>query len=400
MPEDAWIIAAVVLALAAMHLFWRRRLHTVKEELVRCQRERAAEQTVHSEKLGREQARQQVVFNSMSEGILLIDPDSRIRLANEPFKKLFRAQSDIEGLTIMEALRSPELAALFESLQHRDTFDTLELDLPGLSAASKPCIEVNGSVVFDETGRRHGVVFVFRDITRLRQLENARKEFVANVSHELRTPLSMIKGYVETLIDSGSTDRDQTEQFLQTIKKHADRLAYLIEDLLTLSRLESGQTLMNLEAVKLRTLVGDVIEDLETLASQKRVRIENKVPLELAVRADADRIRQVLFNLVENAIKYGRVDGNVRIGARPISNGAIQVSVADDGPGIPPEAKERVFERFYRVDRARSRDTGGTGLGLSIVKHIVQAHGGKVWVESKLEHGSTFVFTLPGLIAG
>ena len=225
-------------------------------------------------------------------------------------------------------------------------------------------------------------------------LFRSRREFVANVSHELRTPLSMIKGYVETLIDGAKDKPEVATKFLQTIEKHADRLTYLIEDLLTISRLESGQLVMNLQRADLHGIAEHVVTDLGDRAVAKQVKLLNQVPVGLAAQADGERLRQVLFNLVDNAIKYGRTDGNVVIGGRKAEQPEVELWVRDDGPGIPPEAQPRVFERFYRVDKARSRDDGGTGLGLAIVKHIVQSHGGEVWVESEPGQGATFHFTL------
>jgi len=217
---------------------------------------------------------------------------------------------------------------------------------------------------------------------------------VANVSHELRTPLSLIKGYVETLIDGAKDNPEVATRFLQTIEKHADRLTFLIEDLLTISKLESGQVAMNLQKMDLREAVQRPLDDLQGKAAAKGVMLLNEVPAEFTVRADADRIQQVLTNLVDNAIKYGRRDGHVTISAKAAPHERVEVCVRDDGPGIPADATERVFERFYRVDKARARDAGGTGLGLSIVKHIAQAHGGEVWVESALGKGAAFYFTL------
>lgn len=267
-----------------------------------------------------------------------------------------------------------------------------ELDMPGLE---QRLLQVNAAVFLSSDGRPHGTILVFHDLTRLKQLENTRKEFVANVSHELRTPLSMIKGYVETLIDGAKDDPAVATRFLQTIEKHADRLTYLIEDLLTISRLESGQVVMNLQRVELNPVVGRVLDDLESRAAEKQVTLRNAVPADVNVRADSDRLQQVLFNLVDNAIKYGRAGGEVVVSARVDEDKLVEMSVTDNGPGIPPDATDRVFERFYRVDRARSRDQGGTGLGLSIVKHIVQSHGGEVWVKSELGKGASFFFTLP-----
>jgi two-component system phosphate regulon sensor histidine kinase PhoR len=263
-----------------------------------------------------------------------------------------------------------------------------------LSSPSERWLEVNGAAIFNGGGKRYGTVLVFHDLTRLKQLESARKEFVANVSHELRTPLSLIKGYVETLLDGAKEDPALATKFLQTIDRNAERLRLLIEDLLTISELESGRVKLNLQPVALVPLVDKVLADLKSRAALRKVTLVNEAP-ELIVLGDADRLEQVLGNLIENGIKYGRSEGTVKVGGGQFDAEQAQLFVQDDGPGIPPEAIERVFERFYRVDKARSREQGGTGLGLSIVKHIVQAHGGKVWAKSQPGHGATFSFTIP-----
>jgi two-component system phosphate regulon sensor histidine kinase PhoR len=232
-------------------------------------------------------------------------------------------------------------------------------------------------------------------VTRLKELESIRKEFVGNVSHELRTPLSLIKGFAQTLLDGALHDPEQAARFLQKIDKHSDRLLFLIEDLLAISRLESGQVALNIQPVSLRDMAQRVVDDLGAPAAARQTALENRIPATLCVRADADRLPQVFFNLTENAIKYGKTAGRVILDARETEGQKVEVSVADDGPGIPPEAIGRIFERFYRVDRARSRESGGTGLGLAIVKHIVQAHGGEAWVKSELGKGASFHFTLP-----
>jgi two-component system phosphate regulon sensor histidine kinase PhoR len=205
----------------------------------------------------------------------------------------------------------------------------------------------------------------------------------------------MIKGYVETLLDGAKDDPQVAGRFLQTIRRHANRLNYLIEDLLTISRLESGRSVLNLERVKLRDLVAEVCEDLAARAREKDVVMDNAVDDDLVACADAERMQQVLFNLIDNAIKYGRAQGHIRIHARRLDEAMLEVAVTDDGPGIPTEALSRVFERFYRVDRGRAREQGGTGLGLAIVKHIVQSHGGEVRVESQPGLGATFRCTVP-----
>jgi two-component system phosphate regulon sensor histidine kinase PhoR len=252
--------------------------------------------------------------------------------------------------------------------------------------------------LLDDQNQSDGAILVFHDLTRVKQLEGARQEFVANVSHELRTPLTLIKGCVETLLDGAKDDPAVRDRFLQTIEKHADRLTYLIEDLLTLSQLESGRLALNLRATQLREVGLRVIDSLEARARLKEVTLENQIPADLFAQADGERLEQVLFNLVDNAIKYGRSGGRVVLQGEHLADSRARISVQDDGPGIPPEARERVFERFYRLDKARSREQGGTGLGLAIVKHIIQRHGGEVGVQSEVGQGSTFFFTLPAKV--
>ncbi len=380
------------LGLGGLHWWWKRRYDEVRERLVEQTARSASLQEQQQIALGQAEVQQQALFNSMVEGVLLLDGDARVRLVNQALEHLFGLTGDIRGRTIMEALRLHELAGLVSRVRVEGQVLGLALELPGLD---QRCVQVNATALLDRAGKQQGMILVFHDLTRLKQLENTRQEFVANVSHELRTPLSMIKGYVETLIHGAKDDPNVATRFLQTIEKHADRLTYLMEDLLTISRLESGQIVMNLQKVDLRPLVDDVLNDLQSRAAEKKVILENQAAEELVVRADSDRIQQVLFNLVDNAIKYGRVEGRVWIQARVASERMIEVSVCDNGPGIPPDSIDRVFERFYRVDKARSREQGGTGLGLSIVKHIVQSHGGEVWAESQLEQGTAFFFTLP-----
>ncbi len=339
------------------------------------------------------QAQQQAIFDSMVEGVLVLDAGGRIQWGNESVRRLFAVTVDLPGKTILEAFRLPALADVVRRLAVEKKVQNQTLELPGMN---ERWLQVSAAAVTDPNGASVGIVLVFHDLTRIRQLENTRQEFVANVSHELRTPLSLIKGYVETLLDGAKEDPEKCVRFLQTIEKHADRLTFLIEDLLTISRLESGRIVMNLQPVQLREEAQHVIDDLRARALEKSVRLENCVAEGLTAWADADRLQQVLFNLVENAVKYGRNDGCVRVGARLVpEQKRLEVWVSDDGPGIPSDSQERVFERFYRVDRARSRESGGTGLGLSIVKHIVHAHGGEVWLKSELGEGTTFYFTLP-----
>ena len=390
-----YFLTAVVLAGAvALHLWWRRRHARLQEDLRKTKELLETAQRQHYQAISRIEAEQQALFNSMSEGVLILDPSGRVQLVNRSLLEFFGLKVDVRGQTIMEAFRLQELAEVTRRLPEERTVVGAELELPGVNGR---WLQFNAATMLDREGTQRGSILVFHDLTRLKQLENTRQEFVANVSHELRTPLSLIKGFVETLLDGAKDDPELTGRFLRTIEKHTDRLTYLIEDLLTISRLESGQIVMNLHEVELRQEAAHVLEDLQARAAGKNTTLLNTLSAELRARADADRLQQVLFNLIENAIKYGRTEGTVTVGGALNAAGKVEVWVQDDGPGIPPEAKDRVFERFYRADRARSRETGGTGLGLSIVKHIVQAHGGEVWVKSELGQGATFYFTLPPL---
>jgi two-component system phosphate regulon sensor histidine kinase PhoR len=388
-PTLTILLALALLGVVIVHV---RRTRRLMERESRARRELEAERAQHQQLLAHEHTQQQALFNSMVEGVLLLGSAGRIRLVNQALERMFGLTADIRGRTILEAFRLHELQELMNRAVIEGQVLDYELELPVLDQRS---LQVNAAAFLNREGRQQGVILVFHDVTRLKQLENTRKEFVANVSHELRTPLSLIKGYVETLIDGAKDDPEVATRFLQTIEKHTDRLTYLIEDLLTISRLESGQVVMNVQSFELRPVVQRVFDDLHARAVEKQARLVNAIPEGLKLRADADRLQQVFFNLVDNAIKYGPAGGRVEVGARSRDDGTVEVWVRDNGPGIPAEAKERVFERFYRLDRARSRDQGGTGLGLAIVKHIVQSHHGEVWVESELEKGATFHFTLP-----
>ncbi len=375
-------------ALAMVHRWWKGRYNrataTARIELDRMRRdqERAS---VHI------RTQQEALFNSMAEGLLLVDRNGLIQLANQAFIALFDVRGDIRDKSIVEALKLPELAEVVATLSREKQVLGYEIKLPW---PNERWLQVNASAALDTAGRPQGAILVFHDLTRLKQLENTRKEFVANVSHELRTPLSLIKGYVETLLEGAKDNPEVAAKFLATIDRNAERLKLLIEDLLTISELESGRMKLNLEPVSLRTIIEKVLSDFRSRAQARGVKVITDVS-ELTVRADPDRLEQVLSNLVDNAIKYGRQDGNVTIAARVAGEGEIEVSVQDDGPGIPPGALERVFERFYRVDKARSREQGGTGLGLAIVKHLVQSHGGRVWARSEVGRGATFFLALP-----
>ena len=266
------------------------------------------------------------------------------------------------------------------------------------------CLHVEASVAGGERENEACVVLVFHDITELRRLEKIRKDFVANVSHELRTPLTAIKGYVEALLDGAKDDPVASAKFLDIILMQSDRLNLIIEDLLELSKIESGRVVFKEEQLDLRHIIDRTLSMMKPIANKNGHRLVSSVDDTLPpIAGDEGRLVQVLTNLLDNAVKYTPAGGTITVGAKLVpeigiteqTGRTIELSVTDTGIGIPEQDRPRVFERFYRIDKARSRELGGTGLGLAIVKHIVEGHGGQVWMEANQPQGSRFVVRLP-----
>ena len=387
------LVACGALALG----LWRERA-LLASATSRHQAELAKLRAQRDAELAEQALRTEALFDRMVEGLIVTDAAGRIRLANRAAGVLFGFELPAVGRTLLEVTRRHEVAAVVVRLQSEPEVLDHELRIEG--AGSPRFLQVNALALRGSRGERDGAILVFHDLTRLRQLEAVRQEFVANVSHELRTHLSLIKSATETLIDGGSNDPVALVRFLEIIDRHANRLTLLIDDLLLLSTLDSGRMRLHLQPLPLRSAAQEVIVDFEARARARRMVLRNDVPDDLVAHADPGRIRQVLSNLVDNAIKYGCDEGSMVLGATRRADGMMEMSVGDDGPGMAPEAQARLFERFFRVDKARSREQGGTGLGLSIVKHVVQAHGGEVRVRSAPEEGTTFFFTLPGLPHG
>jgi two-component system, OmpR family, phosphate regulon sensor histidine kinase PhoR len=351
------------------------------------------------EEISKEKDYLQTILKGMVEGVLVVDGRGRILMVNDALRRLLSLSSDVSDKMPLEIIRNAELeGAIRKAIQDGENI-ALELDL---NKSGEKTIEVNVVSILpssrrideDSEGIR-GAIAVFHDITRLKQLEKIRQDFVANVSHELRTPLTTIKGYAETLLE-GALKEDQAFQFVQVIKRHTDRLTKIVEDLLMLSRIETKEFQLKMEAVPLRGFIDDVVEFVKEPAEKKKISLSrNEIHSSLAVQADCGYLEQILINLLDNAIKYTPEGGRVTVSAVEKDSKDIQFSIEDNGIGIPKEDLSRIFERFYRVDKGRSKELGGTGLGLSIVKHLVQAHGGRVWVESQPGKGSTFYFTLP-----
>lgn len=388
-----WILLSALLAVALLCLFIisRSKIRALSSRLAEAERACAKTERSLSKEREQQKAQQESLFNRMLAGVLILDGKGRVLLVNSALRRLFGLSGNIQNKTLLETIRSHELQEVVQTAANEGRVAGRELAF--VSGAKCRYFSVSAAVL-KESDAQSGVIVLFHDLTPIKLLENKRKDFVANVNHELRTPLSMIKGCVETLLDGNAPHPEDQERFLQKIQKHSDRLTYLIEDLLALSQLESGQIAMNQAKIPLAPLVQRVFDDLQDRAQPRSITLASKVQNEIEIWADADRIHQVIQNLVDNGIKYGKPGGKVCVDADLSTNDAVIIHVSDDGPGIPENARQRVFERFFRVDKARSREQGGTGLGLAIVKHIIQAHGGRVWLNNG-KKGAVFSFSLP-----
>ncbi|HQP91198.1 MAG TPA: ATP-binding protein [Candidatus Omnitrophota bacterium] len=331
------------------------------------------------------------IFQSMIEGIIVTDKDSRILSINSPAENIFEIEKDKAcGRLFIEAIANNDMAELISEVMEKGEFISKELVL---SWPMQKIFRINASAIYEKEDIA-GCLLIIHDITEARKAEVMRKDFVANVSHELKTPLTSIKGFVETLLEGALEDKENAKNFLGIIKDHADRLDNLVNDLLSLSYLESKQAVLVKQKIGLKKLVEETLSGFSVRLKEKSLKIKEGVGPDLIINADRDKIGQVLTNLIDNAIKFNVSGGTVEISADNIENGT-RVVVSDTGIGIPQKDIPRIFERFYRVDRARSRQMGGTGLGLSIVRHIVELHGGRVGVESSEGSGSRFFFVLP-----
>jgi two-component system phosphate regulon sensor histidine kinase PhoR len=353
------------------------------------------------EELSEDRSQLLAMLTSMVEGVIVLDCRGRVLQVNPALERMFNVtRAETRGRQFSEIIRHPELNALVSTILASKTGQEVEIVL----GASGRCLHIEASVAGCTQENEACAVLVFHDITELRRLEKIRKDFVANVSHELRTPLTSIKGYVEALLDGAKDDPDTAVSFLNIILKQSDRLNLILEDLLELSKIESGQVSFKQVPLDIRSAIERTLSAMKPIADKKGHRLLATVEPDLpCVVGDEDRLVQVLTNLLDNAIKYTPEQGTITVAARAAkseagdtgSSKAVELSVTDTGIGIPEQDRPRVFERFYRVDKARSRELGGTGLGLAIVKHIVEGHGGQVWVEGNLPRGSRFVVRIP-----
>lgn len=340
-------------------------------------------------------------MNGMREGVLAVDNALRIVTVNDAARVLFsRNEGTLSGQPLSTLTRNPAIHAAYTAALERGEDNQVKVELVG---AERRVLELRvAPLMLGESHEAHeshkprGAIGVFFDITQLERLERVRQEFLSNVSHELRTPLTAIITFVETLEESALDDPEHSRRFVGIIRRNAARMHTLIEDILELSAIESGGTGVEARQVRLSPLVQETLTALGGKAEARGVAFVNEVKPEAVVFADPRRLEQMLLNLVDNAIKFNRAGGRVTVGYEEGRGGERDlVTVSDTGEGIPPDHLPRIFERFYRVDRARSREMGGTGLGLAIVKHLARAHGGEVVVRSAVNEGSTFTIELP-----
>ena len=330
----------------------------------------------------------QGILNGMQEGVLVLDAHGRFALVNRALRDILLVGDDVIGKRPLEVIRHAELPELIARAQRADGPVSAEIEVAGM----KPRRLLAQALRLREPG---GLLMVFFDVTELRRLETLRRDFVANVSHELRTPVTAVRSAAETLRAGASKDPDAAGRFLDIIDRNAERLQQLVDDLLDLTRIESRQFRLRVEEVDLLPTVQQIVEPLRLRADKKKIALKVDIGPEVPpVKADRRALQQVLTNLIDNAVKYCGEACEVTTRVAPGAN-EVRILVADNGPGIEAKHLPRLFERFYRVDQGRSRDQGGTGLGLSIVKHLVEAMGGRVNVESAIGRGSTFSFTLP-----
>lgn len=337
----------------------------------------------------------QTILSAIQDGLLVVDANRSITLANETFGKLFKISGSVTGASLLDAIRQPTLERLISEALRTGEAARSELELADSQTGVDRHIEVSAVPIKKSSSEIIGAVVLFHDITELKRVDQMRRDFVANVSHELRTPLSILSGYLEMLLDNPKISRDELARILPVMQRHSARLALLVDDLLSLAQLESPGARLDLAMVNLRELFNNVALDWKEKLAAKGLRVVVEVDADaVTLRADETRLQEVLHNLLENALKYSRPNGRIWLQAKR-RHSEVVLSVKDEGIGIGKEDLPRIFERFFRADKARSRELGGTGLGLAIVKHIAQLHGGYVEAESELGRGAVIRVILP-----
>lgn len=350
--------------------------------------------------LSQERDQLTAVLRGMREGLVVTDPQGVITMSNPSFYREFHLEKRCEGKSLLETLMNPEVHDILrKAIKEKRTQEEeilFRLGRPENEASSKT--QEKYSLVYCspllEADKVTGSILVFFDVTQIRHLERIRRDFVANVSHELKTPLTSIRGFAETLLEGAVNNPETAKRFLSKIEKNASNLQNLIEDLLRLSEIESGRLQLHPIPLTLANIFQEIKTNFTEILGEKDIQLKIDAPTDSKVLAESAALKQILTNLIENAIKYSNPGGDITLAAEPKEN-RIEISIADTGIGIPAKDLPHIFERFYRVDKARSRDLGGTGLGLAIVKHLVHTHGGNVQVESTEGKGTCFHFALP-----
>src|SRR5438876_8900097 len=361
-----------------------RRVGLALEQLLARQREL-------DRQVSKDAAEVRAVLTALTDGLLVVDSAQHILICNPAFEQLYGQSRIATGTALLDIIRDSDVIEPIRAALDQARARVAEVTTPD----RKKQLQLTAVPIMHQNGEASGVVAVFHDISRLKQADAIRRDFVANVSHELRTPLSIFHGNLETLLEPGDLDEDERRHIYEVMKRHSDRLNLLVNDLLSLARLESKEANLQLTDINLRDFLEGVTRDWAKRLAGKDLRLELEVPDNFpTVHADERRLEEVVHNLLDNAVKYSHPGGAIRIGATS-SDDEITLSFSDDGVGIPALDLPRIFERFYRADRARSRELGGTGLGLSIVKHIAQLHGGRVEAESVVGQGTTIRVILP-----
>jgi two-component system phosphate regulon sensor histidine kinase PhoR len=343
--------------------------------------------------LEEERAKISAIVQNLLEGVVAFDPQGQVLFSNSSACRILGLdEQQLQGRSLWEVIRNKELAELVERCRDLQIYERQRAEV-NIHAPARMTVEVYG-LPFPLANQKKGSVIVLHDVTQLRRLEKVRAEFIDNVSHELRTPLTAIIGYLETLIDEPILETPNNRKFVHVAHQHAERLSRLVDDLRSLSEIESGKVVLRGGAVRLKDLVDEVSEMFQPEIQKKHLHMTNRIEVEATVWADRDRVIQILLNLVDNAMKYTPEGGSISFQAQK-KNERMLLHVNDTGQGISSTDLPRITERFYRVDRARSREEGGTGLGLSIVKHLVQLLGGQLRIQSELGKGTTIEIDLP-----
>ena len=418
-----WIIlavaAAVVLAVLAMRV-WRRwiepwrELEEVVAAIVRSKTprkflmtgnpranalglalEQLSKRLRESERIAQEGTRSiEAILGALPDGLAVVDAQRRLQITNPQFRRLFAVDESSAGVSLLEATRGGEVDAAASRALAKNEIERVALKV-SRKAESPLQIEANVVPFAGTSDQSGGAILLFRDVTQMQQVEAMRRDFVANVSHELRTPLSIFRGYLETLLDDPRQAPEELVRILEVMDRHAERLTLLVEDILSLAQLESPSARLELTEIHLAEFLDGILRDWERRFSAKLLRASFDAPADLpTIRADEHRLQEVIYNLLDNAVKYSQPEGKIVLKAER-GGDHVRIAVTDEGVGIPARDVPRIFERFYRADKARSRQVGGTGLGLSIVKHIAQLHGGSVEAASELGLGTTIAVLLP-----